>query len=154
MLCGCIMLACSGQAACCVAAVGDRWHYGPRWGSKRMPMVRVNCKDRCRFLLLEVTAHQCGVWSRWCLQNCCCCFLSNEWAAEMSASVCCIVLQSLLSAMSHWLGLVWQAIDWVIIHHIVTVDVIWIDLVQKIVFALAFFHLCKFAFMFMNLTTV
>lgn len=49
MLCGCIMLAWSGQATCCVAAPDDRWHYGPQWGGKGMPMVRVNCKDRCNF---------------------------------------------------------------------------------------------------------
>lgn len=34
MLCGHIMFACTGQAACCGATQGNRWHYGPQWGSK------------------------------------------------------------------------------------------------------------------------
>lgn len=71
MLCGCIVLACSGQAPCCVAAPGDRWHYGPQWGGKGAPMVRINCKDRCNFSLRSQRpyASHClfsaGAWSCW-----------------------------------------------------------------------------------------
>lgn len=129
MLCGCIMFACSGQAACCVAAVGDRWHYGPQWGSKRMPVVGVNCKDRCKFLLDEVTV---------CI---------TVWGLIMLVFIELLLLVCVCWSVSvtlQWLGVVWHNTDCIILSW-------WVWFESTHWFNNLFLH--HLSFIFVNLST-